>query len=606
MRLPEDLIDRIRNSVDIVEVISDHVTLARKGRDFIGLCPFHDDRNPSLMVSTDKQIYKCFPCGAGGNAISFLMAIEKVSFPEAVRRLALRAGISLPESREDEFQKETSDVLYQVCEWAAGFYRGLLTKDRRGERARAYLTHRGVPDDVASLFSLGYSLSDWDGLLLAAAKRSLDPPTLEKAGLALPRRSGGGHYDRFRDRLIFPITSATGRVVAFGGRSLGEGEDPKYINSPETPVYHKGGVLYGLWQAKDAIRNRGETLVVEGYMDLIRLVGAGIENVVATAGTALTSGHTRLLRRFCDRAVLIFDGDAAGSSASIRGIDILLEAELSARVVTLPEGHDPDSFVRDKGSDAFLRLVEHAEPVLDYKLRSISNREDLGTVDGKVRAATELAQTVSRIQDPIRRGFLVREIAERLGADERIVSEAVGKARDRGSRGRRTATVDRERSSFDPSPHWERTLVGIALSDDAFADRLRSEVSVDVFSNATYRRIADLIVATRSEGRSARAASLISASEDAFLSDLISELSLEGYDETRGDRVIEGYLQSARRASVQRQLNEVAGAIKHAEKEGRSQEVMELLSRHRQLNDEIHRLEPVSLIEARKGREIEK
>ena len=606
MRLPEDLIDRIRNSVDLVEVISDHVTLARKGRDFIGLCPFHDDRNPSLMVSTDKQIYKCFPCGAGGNAISFLMAIEKISFPEAVRRLALRAGISVPESREDEFQKETSDVLYQVCEWASGFYRGLLTKDHRGERARAYLTHRGVPADVASLFSLGYSLSDWDGLLRAAARRSFDPPTLEKAGLSLPRRSGDGHYDRFRDRLIFPITGATGRVVAFGGRAIGKGEEPKYINSPETPVYHKGGVLYGLWQAKDAIRNRGETLVVEGYMDLIRLVGAGIENVVATAGTALTSGHTRLLRRFCDRAVLIFDGDAAGTSASIRGIDILLEAELSTRVATLPEGHDPDSFVRDKGSDAFLRLVEHAEPVLDYKLRSISNREDLGTVDGKVRAATELAQTVSRIQDPIRRGFLVREIAERLGADERIVSEAVGKARDRGARGRRTASEDRERSSFNPSPHWERTLVGIALSDDTFADRLRSEVSVDVFSNATYRRIADMIVAARSDGRSARAASLISASEDAFLSDLISELSLEGYDESRGDRVIEGHLQSARRASVQRQLNEVAGAIKHAEKEGRSQEVMELLSRHRQLNDELKGLEPVSLIEARKGREIEK
>ncbi len=597
MRLPDDLIDRIRNGVDIADVISDHVALTRKGRSYVGLCPFHDDRKPSLNVSPDKQIYKCFACGAGGNVFTFLMEIEKISFVEAATRLAERAGIALPRGGAEEAQTASSEVLYRANQLAADYYRHLLTKDPRGEGARAYLSRRGVSDGIAERFALGYAPPDWDGLLRVGAKRSLDPATLERAGLALPRKSGEGHYDRFRDRLMFPVVGATGRTVAFGARALKEGDEPKYLNSPETPVYHKGGVLYGLWQGKDALRRRGAVVIVEGYMDLLRLAEAGVEHGVATAGTALTPDHTRLLRRFCDRAVLVFDGDTAGSAAALRGIDVLLEGDLSARVVTLPEGHDPDSFVRDRGGDAFLRLMEQAEPVLDYKLRAVGAQQDLRTADGKVRAVAALAETVGRVRDEVRRGVLTQEIAERLGVAEQVVALAVKKARGE----RREARGERQEApAFDPGPRWERELVAMSLADDRFADRVRADVSPDVFSNAAYRRVAELILAARAEGRSAKAASLVTMSEDPFLAGLISELSMEGFDESRAERVLKGDIQMARRTSLQRQIAEVEGAMKQAQKEGRPDAVMDLLARHRRLTEELRGLKPVGLIEEKK------
>ncbi|MSS72956.1 MAG: DNA primase [Candidatus Latescibacteria bacterium] len=603
MRLPDELIDRIRNSVDISDVISDHVALTRKGRSFVGLCPFHDDRKPSMNVAPDKQIYKCFACGAGGNVFVFLMEIEKISFMEAVQRLAERAGIALPKTGGEEVQKETSEVLYRASQLAADYYRHLLTKDPRGEGAKAYLSRRGVSEAIAERFVLGCAPPDWDGLLRVGAKRSLDPATLERAGLALPRKSGEGHYDRFRDRLMFPIVGATGRTVAFGARALKEGEEPKYLNSPETPIYHKGAVLYGLWQGKDAVRRRGTVVIVEGYMDLLRLAEAGVEHAVATAGTALTPDHTRLLRRFCDRAVLVFDGDVAGSAAALRGIDVLLEGDLSARVVALPEGHDPDSFVRERGGDAFLRLVEQAEPVLDYKLRALGAQEDLRTPDGKVRAVAALAETTARVRDDIRRGVLVREIAERLGVAEQVVAQAVKKAggarREAGGQKSRGAE-GLEEPSLNHGPDWERRLVGMALADDRTADRVRSEVSPEDFSHAVYRRIFTMIVSARSEGRSARAASLVTMGEDASLAGLISELSMEGFDESKADRVLKGQIQSLRRASVQRQLAEVEGTMRQAQQEGRSDALMDLLARHRRLTEALQGIKSVGLIEEKK------
>ena len=344
-------------------------------------------------------------------------------------------------------------------------------------------------------------------------------------------------------------------------------------------------------------------------MDRRRLGEAGVEHGVATAGTALTPDHTRLLRRFCDRAVLVFDGDTAGSAAALRGIDVLLEGDLSARVVALPEGHDPDSFVRDPGGDAFLRLVEQAEPVLDYKLRAVGAQEDLRTADGKVRAVAALAETVARVRDDVRRGILTQEIAERLGVAEQVVALAVKKAGPHPGRftgssphpGRREARGERQETpAFDPGPRWERELVALALADDRFADRVRADVSPDVFSNAAYRRVAELILAARAEGRSAKAASLVTMSEDPFLAGLISELSMEGFDESRAERVLKGDIQMARRTSLQRQVAEVEGAMKQAQKEGRSDDVMDLLARHRRLTEELRGLKPVGLIEEKK------
>ncbi|MBT3605596.1 MAG: DNA primase, partial [Candidatus Latescibacteria bacterium] len=333
-RVPEELIDQIRQSVDIVDIVSDHVVLTRKGKSFLGICPFHDDSSPSMNVSQEKQIFKCFSCGAGGNSFTFLRDIENISFIEAVRKLAERAGINLPDTRDrNPEQQEAYDELYRANELAFKYFHHMLTEDARGEEARAYLENRGISREIIDSFGIGYALNAWDGFLAAATRRGFSPQALERAGLATTRQNGGGFYDRFRHRVTFPIEASTGRTVAFGARALDPDEQAKYLNSPETPVYNKSATLYGLWRGRDAIRESGQALVVEGYMDLISLAQFGVENVVASSGTALTADHARLLRRYAPKATLIFDGDAAGTSAAVRGIGSLFEVGQEARVV---------------------------------------------------------------------------------------------------------------------------------------------------------------------------------------------------------------------------------------------------------------------------------
>ncbi len=523
-RIPETVIDQVRLSTDIVDVVGDHVALTRRGKNFVGLCPFHDDSTPSLNVSQEKQIYKCFSCGAGGNSFTFLRDIENISFIEAIRQLADRAGIALPDAKPtDPDQQEVFDQLYRANELAVKYFHHLLTQDEKAADAMAYLKNRGINRDVIEAFSLGYAPDQWDGFLQVATRRGFSPQILERAGLVLQGQTGGGFYDRFRNRIIFPIHAATGRPVAFGARALDPNEQAKYINSPETPVYNKSAILYGLWRNRDAIRNAGTTLVVEGYMDLIALAQHGIENAVASSGTALTTDHARLLRRYAPKTILVFDGDTAGATAAMRGIGSLFEVGLEVRVVTLPEDHDPDSYVRAHGPDGFLSLTENAAPAIDFLMEQFAKRDDLSTIDGKTRTAHALAELVGRIKDNALKQFLIKDISEKIGIDEEILI-SIAQTQRRTARPQNGQT---EPEPYDTRPRSERELLTFLMQHPETADTVLQQISPDNFTNSAYRQIAAMIAHNRQQKQSIEAAHLIDQCNDDRLSRILTDLSLD-------------------------------------------------------------------------------
>ena len=558
-RIPETIIDQVRLSIDIVDVVGDHVALTRRGKNFVGLCPFHDDSTPSLNVSQEKQIYKCFACGAGGNSFTFLRDIENISFIEAVRQLADRAGIALPDAKPaDPDQQEVFDQIYRANELAVKYFHHLLTQDEKAADAMAYLENRGINRDVIDAFSLGYAPDQWDGFLQIATRRDFSPQILERAGLVLQRQTGGGFYDRFRNRITFPIHAATGRPVAFGARALDPDEQAKYINSPETPVYNKSATLYGLWRNRDAIRDAGVALVVEGYMDLIALAQYGIENAVASSGTALTTDQARLIRRYAPKTILIFDGDTAGATAAMRGIGSLFEVGLEVRVVTLPEDHDPDSYVRAHGPDGLLRLTENAASAIDFLIEQFEKRDDLSTVDGKTRTANALAELIGRITDNALKQFLIKDIAEKIGIDEKVfigIAQTQRLPVGRHGRSTRPQNGQPEPESYDTRPRSERELLTFLMQHPETTDSVFKQISPDNFTNSAYRQIATLIARNRQQKQSIEAAHLINQCNDERLSRILTDLSLEiGIENPNIDVPIQDYIHKFQLKSLESEI----------------------------------------------------
>ena len=579
-RISEELIDQVRQSVDIVDVISDHVALIRKGKSFLGLCPFHDDSSPSMNVSQDKQIYKCFSCGAGGNVFTFVRDIENISFIEAVRKLAERAGIALPDSRSDNSENEkTYDELYRANELALKYFHHMLMEHESGSIAREYLAHRGMLRDTMVSFQLGYALNQWDGFLQAATRRGYSLQVLERAGLITPRQKGTGYYDRFRHRVMFPIHASTGRPVAFGARALDIDEQAKYLNSPETPVYHKSATLYGLWRGRDAIRNTQQALVVEGYMDLISLVQNGIENVVASSGTALTSDHARMLRRYASHIVLVFDGDEAGTGATVRGIGSLFEMGLDVRVVSLPQGHDPDSFVREHGPDGFYALIEKASSAVDFLIHRFSTREDLSSIDGKTRAAHELAELIGRIKDQARRQFLIQDVSQKLRMEESVFIQIVH-ADTRQTPSRRSTAPTGTPPPFDPRPRSERELLYLMMRNPDAADFVLHHIRMEDFTNSTYRQMVRLIAQLRQNRQNPTVANLIDHCRDPQLSRIISDLFLEPGMPDPDQVPLDDYIRNFKMKNIERQLDDLQAQMSGSIP---AETMRSLMEKHREL-----------------------
>lgn len=423
--IPQEIIDEIASASDIVEIINEYVPLKKQGRNYQGLCPFHHEKTPSFSVSPEKQIFHCFGCGVGGNLFSFIMQIEGLNFPEAVKKLASRAGISLPEKEISEGQKKQlkqKERYYSINQATAQFFHQVLVNSKWGEKPLEYLKKRGIGQDTINKFQLGFALPQWDGLIKFMHKKGVENEELYRLGLLLPKKSGG-YYDRFRSRLMFPIWDSQGRVIAFGGRVIGEGE-PKYLNSPETPLFNKGQHLYGLHLAKGAIRREDVAVIVEGYMDVIACHQHGMTNVVASLGTAFTQDQARALMRLTYQAAIAYDADTAGSAASLRGLDILNDLGCRVKVVKLPSNMDPDDYVRNYGADSFKELINKGENLIEYKLSKIMEAVNWTSIVGKLKVVQEILPDLYKIDSPVVRDSSIKLISQKVGlAEESIVGE---------------------------------------------------------------------------------------------------------------------------------------------------------------------------------------
>jgi DNA primase len=468
---PSGFVDDVRRATSIVAVVEQHIALKRVGRALKGLCPFHSERTPSFHVDEAKGFYHCFGCGAGGDVFRFVMQVEGLSFPESVRQLAQRAGLAVPAREVDAAAEELRAVILDANHAAQEVFVEQLRGGGRGPGARAalsYLADRGIPEPVVEGFGLGWAPDSWNFLIDRLAGR-FTAEQLVAAGLAVASERGHGAYDRFRGRITFPIRALSDRVVAFGGRVLGDGE-PKYLNSPETPVYVKGRHLFGLDRARAGIRQRGHVVLVEGYLDAISLHAAGIDCAVAVLGTALTPDQARLLARFTRAVVLSFDGDAAGLQATKRSVETLLAERLDVRVLELPAGVDPDELVREVGPEGYLRRVEAAGSFFGFLLGRAASENDVRTPAGRVAALNALLPYLASVQDRVLRSELADEAIRGLGLPADLVREEVRRALRQG---RRQVTLADAGAALPPLPRAARTLLTWALQDEATRELLR-------------------------------------------------------------------------------------------------------------------------------------
>ena len=436
-QISDDKIEQVRDRTDIVELISRYVNLKVSGRNRMGLCPFHAEKSPSFSVNAEGRFYHCFGCGAGGDVFSFLMQSEGLSFPDAVRRLADRAGVDLEErllSEAEKAQLERRERLFKINSLAADYFHANLMEHPQGEMARAYMKKRGYGQKAAGEYRIGYALDDWEGLKNHLHRRQVSAEDARSLGLLCEGKSGRGDYDMFRARLMFPIFDLSGQVVAFAGRVLDESK-PKYINSPESPIYHKGEVLFGLYQARQAIRASGDVLIVEGYFDQLALNRAGFAQTVATCGTALTGDHVRQLKRYAQRVVLMFDQDRAGKQATFRAMTTLQQAGAVAAAIALPAGDDPDSFLRRQGADAFRTRLDAARPVMEIYMDETLKQAG-SAVESKVRAVEQVLEKIASLQSELEQDLYIKELSHRSGIEIALVQKKLGAIRQNQQRTR--------------------------------------------------------------------------------------------------------------------------------------------------------------------------
>ena len=497
--IPEDKIEEVRRRTDIVSLIGEYVTLKKAGKNFLGLCPFHREKTPSFTVSPDKQMFYCFGCSEGGNVFSFLMKLNHLTFPEAVRHLAGKVGIVIPErsmSPEEKDRYTLGEKIRRVNGLAAEYFVRAL-QSPEGEGAREYLRKRGIEAEAISTFRIGLAPEGWRHLLDFLDKKGIPPKLVEQAGLAIPRAGEGerGHYDRFRGRLMIPIEDVDGHVIAFGGRVMDAGE-PKYMNSPESPVYTKGNNLFGLSRTREAIRQAGFSLLVEGYFDLIALWGAGIQNVVATLGTALTRAQVDLLRRYAPRVAAVFDPDEAGRKALARSLELFLAGNVHAKAVILPDGDDPDDFVRTRGREKMEELVARAVPMVDYYIEEILGGR--GTLEEDRDKLREAVAFISRIADAVERNLFIKKVAEKLNFDQEVLKAEVRRVLSHATASQAEPT--RRKSVREPD-HLELGLIHMMLECPERIPAVAASGVLACFTTEELRSLGErLLTASEKEG----------------------------------------------------------------------------------------------------------
>lgn len=533
--IPENTIEEILSRVDIVELISGYIPLKRAGRSYRALCPFHSEKTPSFMVNPERQIFHCFGCSAGGNAFGFVMRYERLEFPEAVELLAKKAGVALPKAASGVRLSQSQSILtqlYKINELAANLYFEQLYS-AQGEAALKYLTKRAVSKDSIEKFKLGFAFDRWDGLLNYLRGKGIPLGLIEKAGLIIPK-DNGGYYDRFRNRLIVPILDTRNRVLGFGARVLDESL-PKYINSPETPVYSKGKILFGLNSAYEAIRLNDSAIIVEGYLDLITPYQAGFKNIVASCGTALTLEQLRLIKRYTNNVVMVYDSDNAGMLATVRSLDLLIEEGLNVQVAGLPEGYDPDGYLRRLGPDKFRELLEKAKDIFDYKMEILKSKYSRVTIANKANIASEMLPTISKFSNMVLKSAYLKKLAEALKVDESSLwseLKKVNHARDYSvTRKEKDASngAGPLRQPLLASSTAERLLVKLMLEETEFIAHLREKISPADFKDRSLSQIVSRMFELFCAGKKIDAKCLVSQCADPQAAQTICELLASDY-----------------------------------------------------------------------------
>jgi DNA primase len=501
LAIPGYLIDQIRQSNNIIEVISGYLPLKKAGSNFRALCPFHQEKTPSFIVSPQKEIFHCFGCGEGGNVFNFLMKHEKVSFIEAVEKLAERVGISLP--RDKASREEASRVsqerksLFEINHHAASFFQRCLKSSGSAQKAREYLNNRGLEEEIINKFGLGYAPGS-GGLLETAANKGYSKTLLEKAGLITFSEKRNDYCDLFFDRIMFPISDVQSRVIGFGGRVLGE-RTPKYLNSPETAVFNKGKTLYALNLGKESIQKKNQIIILEGYMDAIACHQFGIENSVATLGTALTSEHVSIISRYAEEVVIVYDADTAGVKAALRGLDLLIGSGLEVRVAALPQGSDPDDFLRSQGVEKFQREIFQSLSLVDHWVKLISQTANLNSSEGKVALVEEVLPTIARIKNLVEQKEEIKKLSQLISVDEQTLLLELGRINRKAyhwgkpSYSEELARRFRDSTSQEGILKAEKGLVQVMINYPEEIETIRAEVTPDDFLVSDLSRIVKVI-----------------------------------------------------------------------------------------------------------------
>jgi DNA primase len=587
--IPEDKILEIKNAADIVDMISEVVHLKKTGKNFVGLCPFHAEKTPSFSVSPEKQIFYCFGCGAGGNIFSFLMKNDGLAFPEAARSLARRYGIDIPSRSLTPEQKKRMgerESLLKINRQAMDFFSRALHRGASGQAAMAYLKKRGLSSDIIDRFNIGYAPKGWDHLLNFFSKSGVPLARVEKSGLILPKKDGRGYYDRFRDRIVFPIIDINQAVIGFGGRVMDD-TLPKYLNSPETPVYNKSRSLYGLHLSKDKCRKTQSVYIVEGYLDVLTLNQYGIENAVATLGTALTTDHVRMLSRYVPRMILVYDSDEAGIRSALRCVDIFWkehvdfsrgdvfrEEKADTHILVLPDGHDPDSYLREKGTEPFEKAAGRAPGIISFLIEQSIGMHGLST-EGKIRVVTDLKRPLAAINDNVARSLYIKQLAEQIGIEENIILEKVRE----GSSKKEKKDIRRPKDNADKTgSRLERKIIAMMLQFSAILPEIKKYNVIEFIENHHLQSIAKTILEHQLSSVE-QISELLSLIDNPEQQRLISALAMveESWDESGCMTLIIQFVKKGQR----RRDRQILEQIKAAEKEN-DQETLDRLLREKQ------------------------
>ncbi len=516
-RYSDELIEEIRIHNDIVEVVSEYVRLEKRGKNYFGLCPFHREKTPSFSVESGKQIFYCFGCGKGGNVFQFISLAEKLDYIESVRLLADRAKIVLPESDDTEQAEKAKlkQLVLNINLLAARYYHELLNTGK-GEAAAAYLSKREISESTARRFGLGYSTDEWDGLVRHLKSNGIEEEHMLQSGLIM-RSSKGTLYDRFKGRLMFPIFDIRGNVIGFGGRVL-DNTLPKYVNSPETAVYSKGKHLYALNFAKNASSNK--LVVVEGYMDVISLHQNGIGNAVASLGTALTESQGRILKKYSEEIIISYDADTAGQAATQRGLDLLSEIGCNVKVLTVPDGKDPDEYIRKNGAEAFKKLVNGALSLVEYKIKVLRSEQDLTTTEGKIAFLNKVAAVLTKVDNVMEREMYIKKLSREYEiSEEAILSEVIRRIRPAARQSLKIANaVEAARKAAAAGGeiegrllHAERFILSLLCVDNSIYGTVKEQLKFGIFRSEENRRLAELIFEKLEQRKEFTAAELLSS-----------------------------------------------------------------------------------------------